>query len=166
MMSMENVPDVISSMRGINSGMETKLDLQRLKGAMEKRGLKRRTLSQAAEVDESYMSKLLKGNIRSPGTDIMRRIAEELEVSVDWLFGRAGSGVAAGGTVDAVLFERCTNIAMGMVMGCGRKDMIGDRNKYARYVMEVYNAAARRVGASELDESFMMEIKELLDTIP
>ncbi len=71
---------------------------ERLKQAREKKGLSLRELRVRVRVSQSAMSHYANG-VTLPTLDIAMKIAQELDVSVDWLCGNEKNGVTSLGSV-------------------------------------------------------------------
>jgi len=63
---------------------------QAIRAVRKQAGLSQKELADAAGIDQSYMSMIESGQRRNPGTRIMARLAQALQVSIDDLAARAG----------------------------------------------------------------------------
>jgi len=63
----------------------------RLSEAIERSGLKRKEIAEQAGVSEATISRLLSGDIRSPGVDVAIRLSDVLNADVRALFGEAAA---------------------------------------------------------------------------
>ena len=63
---------------------------QAIRAIREQVGLSQKELADAVGIDQSYMSMIESGQRSNPGTRIMARLAQALQVSIDDLAARAG----------------------------------------------------------------------------
>ena len=63
---------------------------QAIRAIREQVGLSQKELADAVGIDQSYMSMIESGQRCNPGTRIMARLAQALQVSIDDLAARAG----------------------------------------------------------------------------
>lgn len=72
---------------------------ERVATMLEARNLSQHGLEYKAQLSRGYVSRIIKGERTKLSPDMMRRIADALEVSLDWLAtGRGDSGGVALGT--------------------------------------------------------------------
>jgi transcriptional regulator with XRE-family HTH domain len=63
---------------------------QAIRAVRRQVGLSQKELAEAAGIDQSYLSMIEAGQRSNPGTRIMARLAQALQVSIDDLAARAG----------------------------------------------------------------------------
>ena len=61
-----------------------------IRAVRQQAGLSQKELADAAGIDQSYMSMIESGQRSNPGTRIMVRLAQALQISIDDLAARAG----------------------------------------------------------------------------
>jgi len=63
---------------------------QAIRAIRQEAGLSQKELAEAAGIDQSYLSMIESGQRRNPGTKVIVRLAQALQVSIDDLAARAG----------------------------------------------------------------------------
>lgn len=63
----------------------------RLKEAIERSGLKRKEIAEQSGVSEATISRLLSGDVRTPGVDVAIKLADTLGADVKELFSEAAA---------------------------------------------------------------------------
>lgn len=58
---------------------------ENIRKVRERKGFTLKELGAKSELSQSYLSDVERGNVKSPGIDVIKRIAEALEVSIDEL---------------------------------------------------------------------------------
>lgn len=67
----------------------------RLSEAIERSGLKRKEIAEQAGISEATISRLLSGDVKTPGVDVAIRLADVLQSDVKHLFSEQTGEVAA-----------------------------------------------------------------------
>lgn len=61
---------------------------ERLRSARLAKGLSARQLSLAADLSQSMVGQIERGDVADPGVSVVLKLAEQLGVGVEWLLGR------------------------------------------------------------------------------
>lgn len=141
MLSIENNPDVFFSTDAIKPHMPertTETLKEKLRTAMEAKRYNGRMLSLGAGVDPSYISKLLRGEIRNPSYEVLGRIAATLGVTVEWFHGKEVTVPAGTLDIDHELFVQVVELADSRIKA-GEYDLTP--KQYANYLWDMYQMA-------------------------